>query len=133
MAGDAIDLGDALVAKLHPAGLALRADAAAAVVMHHRALAAARLLLADARAHRDHDAARLVPGDHRSAGRLEAERRRPALGAIGLEIAAAHARGLDLEHHLAGPRRRVGEVDELDLAIAGKGYAAHGGTLHRFR
>src|SRR3546814_12463397 len=38
VAGDAVDLGDALDAELHPAGGAMRADPAAAVVVDHRPL-----------------------------------------------------------------------------------------------
>src|SRR6185437_4167303 len=49
MAGDAVDLLHSFVAELHPAGRALRADAAAAIVMLHDAHADARLLLRDAR------------------------------------------------------------------------------------
>ena len=49
VAGGAVDLGDAFDAQLHPAGRAMRADAAAAIVVLHHAHADPRLLLGHAR------------------------------------------------------------------------------------
>jgi hypothetical protein len=70
--------------------------------------------------------ATLVPGDHRAALAAEAERGSSAAGgAVEFQVAAAHAGGFDLQHDLAGPRRRVGELSQLDLAVAGKDHAFH--------
>ena len=126
VAGDAIDLLHPLDAKLHPAGCAMRADAAAAVMMLHDAHADPRLLVAHPRPHRRDDAARLVPGDDRPGAAEPQRRRRAALGpAVEFEIAAAHARGLDLDDDLARSRRRVREVLQLERALAEKDDALH--------
>jgi hypothetical protein len=102
------------------------AHAAAAIVMLHDALADASLLGVHARSNCRHDATWLVPGDN---GRLGAqtERGRCAAGwsAIRLEVAAAEPRSLDLEHHFACPRRRIGEVLQFELAIAHKNDTFH--------
>ena len=55
------------------------AAAAAAVVVIHHALADARLVRRDAGAERDHDAAGLVPGDHRLGAALNPEVVSPGL------------------------------------------------------
>jgi D-arabinose 1-dehydrogenase-like Zn-dependent alcohol dehydrogenase len=67
-----------------------------------------------------------VAADHRRAVAAQAHRLGPALDAVELEIAAAHARGLDLQHHLAGSGHRVRKLLELELALAQKHHAAHG-------
>src|SRR5262245_29510583 len=75
----------------------------------------------------DH-AAGLVTGDH--AGRpLDATRddaTRIGRGAVVVQIAAAHARGLDLEDHVARAGCRIGEPSQLQLAISEKHDAFHG-------
>src|SRR5437868_4926431 len=51
--------------------------------------------------------------------------RSPRRRAIELEVRAAHAGSLHLEHDLAGAGRRIGEASQLDLAIAEENDAAH--------
>ena len=77
VAGDAVDLGDALDAELRPAGRAVLADAAAAVVMLHHALADARLLLG-ARRRRRRPRRRTARARRSPARRLPEAERRPA-------------------------------------------------------
>src|SRR6185503_13689283 len=80
----------------------------------------------DPRAHRVHDPARLVAADDRRAGAAEPEaRRRVARRTIRMQIAPAHPRRLDRQHHLAGPRRRVGELTHFELTAAQKHDALH--------
>src|SRR6185369_17944316 len=105
-----------------PADAAMLADAAAGVVMVHHALANRRLALRDARAARRDDAAGLVSGDEGFGALAQAQRllrlarRRP----VELEVRAAHARSLHLDHDFAGTRRRIREVADFDLPIAEK-------------
>src|SRR5262249_53367458 len=47
-------------------------------------------------------------------------------GAVVVQVAAAHARGLDLEDHVARAGCRIGELSELELAISEKHDAFHG-------
>src|SRR5690606_36324221 len=97
-----------------------------AIVMDHHALTDARFFLADALADSRDNAARLVPRDD---GPRIAEtellrglaRRRP----IEFEIAAAHARGFDLQYDLARPRGRVLELAKLHLPVTGKNCCLH--------
>src|SRR4030095_903561 len=102
---------------LCPTRPAMLAGAAAVVVVVHHALADASFLLGDAGAHAGDDAAGLVAGDH--AGRPpDAAGHGPARigrGAIVVQVAAAHARGLDLEDHVPGAWCRIGEVSEVAL------------------
>ena len=123
--GDAVDLGDALDAELHPAGRAVPADAAAAVVMLHHPHADPRLPLGHAGPDGGDDAAGLVPGDHRPAAGLEAERGGAAGSAIEFEIAAAHAGSLDLDHDLARTGGGIGKIEDLDPPVAGQHHALH--------
>jgi hypothetical protein len=103
------------------------------VVVHH-ALADAPLGLADAGAERRDHPAGLVARDHLLAAAAQAEGGRlVAVRAIEFEIAAAHAGGLDLQHHLARTGRRIGEVSELELPVAGEDDSAHGTLLRRCR
>jgi hypothetical protein len=97
------------------------------MVVHH-ALADPGFPVGDGAAHcRDH-AAGLVTGDH--AGRpLDAtsdDSTWIGRGAVGVQVAAAHARGLDLEDHVARAGCRIGELSELELAISEKHDAFHG-------
>ena len=43
-----------------------------------------------------------------------------------MQVAAAHAGGLDLEDHVPRARRRIGELPELQLAITQEHHAFHG-------
>ena len=102
----------------------MTARAAALVVVIHHAPADQRPIYADA--YRGDDAARLVTRDDRTTA-AEAERGgRVACRAIGMQIAAAHPRGLHLEHDLAGFWRRIGKLLDLELAIAEEYDAPHG-------
>src|SRR5690606_23200641 len=104
--------------------------AATAIVVDHHALADARFLLADARAHRGDHAARLVTGDHRTRiPETELLCRLAGRRAVKFEITAAHAGGLDLEHDLARPRRRVREFAQLDAPVACEYRCFHGFLL----
>ncbi len=122
--GHAVDR-DAAGAELRPADPAMLAHAAADIMMDHDAVADPGNPLGDAGADRRDHAAGLVAGDHRAADLAQAEPFRPRLGAIGFQVAAAHARRLDLEHDLTGAGRRVGQLDQLDLAVAGEHDSAH--------
>jgi len=104
------------------------AVAAAVIVVVHHALADPGLLLGDARAHRRDDAAGLVAGDHPGLP-LDAPGHGPGrLGrrAIVVQVAAAHARRLDLEDHVSGAWCRIRELPELQLPISEKNDASHG-------
>ena len=94
---------------------------AALIVMHHDALADARLLGIDRGADRDHHAAGFMAGDdravvHRNAGRLGLALR----PAVLMQVAAAHAGRLHLDHHVMGIGRGIGELHQFQLAFARK-------------
>src|SRR5438046_5883301 len=96
------------------------AHAATRVMMVHDALADGRFAFRHPGAARRDHAAGLVPGDERPGIAAQAERRLRSAGrrAVELEIAAAHARGLHLDHHLAGTWRRGRDNGASDPAIA---------------
>src|SRR3982074_2416943 len=122
----AIDLDRDLLAELLPAGAAVVALGAALIMMHHHALADPRFLRIDGRADRDHDAAGSVPGDHGTVPDRNAARLRPALGAaVLMQVAAAHAGRLHLDHHVMGVRRGIGELHQFQSALTREYYAAH--------
>src|SRR5215510_10565433 len=127
MAAGAEDDG-ALQTHLRPSRPAVLAGAAAVVVMVHDALADARFFLGDAGADGSHDAAGLVAGDHagRPSNATGHGPTRVGRGAIVVQVAPAHARGLDLEDHIPRAGCRIGEVSELELAITEKHDAFHG-------
>src|SRR5262249_16661428 len=117
-----------LEAHLRPAGAAVLAVAAAVVMVVHHALADPRFPVGDGAAHRRDHAAGLVTGDH-AGGPLDAARdaaTRIGRGAVVVQVAAAHARGLDLKDHVARAGCRIGELSELELAISEKHDAFHG-------
>jgi hypothetical protein len=118
MAGGAVHLEDTVVAKLHPSGLALRAHAAPAIMMHHDALTDPCLIGGHVRADRDDHAAWLVPGDHRAAMRTERRTDRGLAGTIIFQVGPAHPGSLDLQHDLARPRRRIGELRQRNLPVS---------------
>jgi hypothetical protein len=121
---------DALATELGPAHAAVLALPAALVVMVHHALTDHTLDLADPRPHRGDDAARLVAGNDRLARTAESEcRRLIAGGAVELEVTATHARGLDGQDDLAGPRRGIGKLLDLELALSEKDDTSHGSLL----
>ena len=99
---------------------------AALIMMHHDALADARLPRIDGGAERDHDAAGLVSGDdgpvpHRNAGWLRLAFR----AAVLVQVAAAHAGRLHLDHHVMGIRSGIGKLHQLQSAFAREHNAAH--------
>src|SRR5688572_29337444 len=105
----------------------MAAHAAACVVVVHDALADRRLALRDAGPARHHHPAGLVAGDEGFTDTSQAKRglRGARRRAVELEVRAAHARGLHLDHDLAGAGRGVGEAAQLDLAVAEEDDAAH--------
>ena len=46
-----------------------------------------------------------------------------------MQVAAAHARSLDLEHDVARPRRRIGKLAQRELAVTEEDDAEHGKLL----
>src|SRR5262245_48106407 len=104
----------------------LTAAATGVVVIHHPLLKA-RLLGRHSCADRDHDAARLVAGDHWLGAAVETRAGIPSLesGAVDVEVAATHARSLYLEHHVARAGRGIGKVAQLELPVTDKHDAFH--------
>src|ERR1700752_2643149 len=95
--------------------------------MIHDALADGRFALRLALAARGDHAAGLVPGDERFRLVAQTQRglRRAGRRAVELEIAAAHARSLHLDQHLARAGCRVREIADLDLSVAEKYRSSH--------
>src|SRR4029077_20067469 len=124
VAADAVG-DETLLAQLRPSGAAMAAHSAAFVVMAHHALADAGLAFADARGDGNDNAAGLVPGDDRSLGRAADGKPATLGGAIGMKIAAAHARRLHGKRNLAGTGCRVRKVLERKLALAEEHHALH--------
>ncbi len=124
----AIHLDRHVLAKLGPAGPAMAAMVAALVVVDHHPLADMRQAALHPRADRRDHARRFVPHDHR----LQVDRQPGGGGAAALlaavlvQVAAAHAGRLHLDHHLARAGRGVGEVHDLEFALAVEHHAAHG-------
>src|SRR5215207_5139860 len=125
MSRRAIHLGDPLNTKLHPAGRAVRAYPASAIVVLHDPHADTRLPFGHSGTHRNDDAAWLMPGDHRPGAHLKAECRGAAGRPVELEIAAAHSGRLDFEHDLTRPGRRIRKFDELHPPVAGENHSLH--------
>ena len=94
--------------------------------MHHDARADFGGALIDRAANSRHYAAGLVPGDHRAADFAEAKGSGFSRRAIEPQIAAAHAGRLDLDDNVMRPRRGIGELHQLQFAIAQERDAAHG-------
>jgi hypothetical protein len=69
--------------------------------MHHHAIADARHALVNGNADRGNQPAGLMSVDNRPQNLTKPERRDIASGAIGFEIAAAHARRFDRDDHIA--------------------------------
>ena len=103
------------------------ASLAAGVVVIHHALADAGFPVRHPGADRDDDAAGLVSGDHGFGAALESGGRiaRLEARAIDVQVAAAHAGRLDLEHHVARAGRRVGELAQFELPVPGEHDAFH--------
>jgi hypothetical protein len=116
------------LAELLPAGTAMAALRATLVVMHHHAIADRRFRVGHAGADGNHHAARFMPGDGRTeaGGQAGGARRLDFRPAILMEIGSAHAGGFHLEHDLTRPRRRVGEVHDVECPVAREHDAAHG-------
>src|SRR5207302_8741050 len=96
------------------------AYAAARVMVIHDALADGGFALRHAGAARGDHAAGLVTGDDRLRPVAQPQRclRRARPRAAELEIAAAHAGGLQLDHDLALAGRRVRKIADLDFLVA---------------
>src|SRR5262249_31149906 len=126
----AIDLDRHFLAQLRPARAAMAAHRATLVVVDHHALADLRQSRADGAADRGDDTARLVPGDGRLAGWGEAAGLAAGFrAAVLVQVAAAHPRRLHLDDDLVRSRGRVVEIQQFELAIAGKHDTAHGFLL----
>jgi hypothetical protein len=103
--------------------IALRA---ALVMMHHHPLADPRRPRVDGSTERDHHAARLVAGDDGTVLRRYAGGLGLALGsAIVMQVAAAHAGSLHLDHDIMGVGSGIGELHQFQPAIAREYNAAH--------
>src|SRR5580704_4991785 len=123
----AVDFYGHLLAQLLPAGAAMVALGAALIVMHHDALADAGLLGIDRAADRDHHAAGLVPGDHGAVPHRYSARLGLAPGAaVLMQVAAAHARRLHLDHHIMGIGGGIVEPHQFQPAFAREYNPAHG-------
>src|SRR5262249_41637333 len=117
----------AFQAHLGPPGATMLAAAATRVVMTHDTLPDARLLVGHPGPDGGDDAARLMAGDHRFSAALEARTAiaRSECRAIDVQIAAAHARRLDFQHHLARAWCGVREVAQLKPPVTQKHDASH--------
>ena len=107
------------------------AAAAAIVVVAHDALADAGLLLGHAGADGGDDAAGLMASD-RSGLALDAARDGAGFrrrGTVGVQVRAAHARRLDLQHDVPRARGRIGKVAQLEFAVTQENDASHGNFL----
>ena len=124
---------DVLGAKLRPPGSTAGTNAATAVVVAHDPRAQRRLGFGHRGAPGGHHTARLVTRDHRAAVAPEPQGLGAAFLAAGcpveVQIATAHAGGLDLQHHLVGSRRGIGKIHQRKLAITEKYDALHGQPL----
>jgi hypothetical protein len=69
-----------------------------------------------------------VAGDHRLRAARKAGGRVARLerSAIDMQVRAAHAGGLDLEHDVARPRRGIGKLAQRELAVTEEDDAEHG-------
>ena len=109
-------------AHLGPARAAILAVGAAAIMVLHHPFAQAGMGARDAGPHRHNHTAGFVPRDHRRGRQLQR-------AAIEMQIAAAHAGCLDLQHHFARSRGGVRDRDEFKRAVALEHDAAHGRSL----
>src|SRR5262245_47550725 len=123
VAGHPVD--DALTAaELRPANPAVAALAAAVVVVVHDPIPYGEA--GHARPQGAHHAAGLMPRDDRITQAAQPERGRRAPGrAVRVQIAPAHAGGLDGDDGLAGSRGGVGKIAKFERAVAEEDDAAH--------
>src|SRR5260221_6800016 len=123
----AIDFDRHFLAELLPSGAAMVALGAALIMMHHDALADARFRGPDRGADRDHHAAGFVPGDDSALPHRHAGRPRLALGAaVMMQVAAAHAGRLHLDHDIMGIGGGIFERHQFQPTFAREYNAAHG-------
>ena len=106
----------ALLAHLRPPVEAVRACAAARVVVVHHALPDAGVPFGDTGPDLGDDTAGFVAGDHVQRFR----------GAIDPKVGAAHPRRLDLQDDFTRTRRRLRDVGNVQLAIPEKIHCPHG-------
>src|SRR5579862_2892420 len=104
----------------------MRTGTATGVMVHHDAGADTGGPLVNGATGSRHNAARLVSGDNRAAHLAEPERSSPTGGAIELQVAAAHAGCLDLDHDIVRSRCWIGKFHELQFAFAEESHAPHG-------
>src|SRR6266542_2003338 len=123
VAGHAVD-DEARAAELGPADAAVLAAPAALVVMVHDARANGSEVRRHTGPGRGHDAAGLVARNDRAAAAEPEGCRGIARGPVGMQVAAAHARGLDGENDLARAGRGVRKVLQLELPLSEKNDAA---------
>src|SRR5215510_6579006 len=117
--------GDAVTTELGPAHAAVLALPAALVVVVHHARADGREVRGHAGPRRLHHSARLMPCDDGPAAAQTQGGRGVARSAIGMQIASAHARGLDGDDDLTRTRRGIGKFLDLELPLSEKDDAAH--------
>src|SRR6266851_5126308 len=91
----------------------------------HDARADGREISRHAGADGGHDAAGFVARDDGSAGAQSQGGGGVTDGAVGVQVAAAHAGGFDGEDDLAGSRYGIGEFLQLELSLSEKDDAAH--------
>ena len=120
-----------LQAHLRPTGQAVLAATAALIVVVHHSLADPGFVGCHARTHGHDRAAGLVPGNDWFGAALEARLRvaRLVSRSIDVQIAAAHARRLDLDYDVARARSGIGKVTQFKFPIAKKDDALHA-NLH---
>lgn len=107
------------LAKLWPAGPTVTANGATMVMVHHHPIAYQGDMSWYASTYGRHDTRWLVTADHARLRRAAKVLWRP----IGVEIAAAHSRGLDLNNNLAISRCWVIDFDQGQAPFAQKNNA----------
>jgi hypothetical protein len=95
--------------------------------MVHHARANGREVRGHARPHRLDHSAGLVSRDDGTAAAQAQGGRGVARGAVRVQVAPAHAGGLDGDDDLARPGRGIGEFLDLELPLSEKDDAAHDG------
>src|SRR5882757_5542033 len=122
----AVDFDRHLLAELLPSRAAMVALGAALIMVHHHAPTDMRLLCIDGGADRDYHAAGFVSGDHGAVLHRDAGGLRLALrAAVLMQVAAAHAGRLHLDHDVMSIRSGVGELHQFQSALAREYNAAH--------
>jgi hypothetical protein len=95
------------------------------VVMVHDALLDLCLCRADLGSHRRYYATGLMPGDNWLSTATNADGRGATFGPVRVQIAPAHARSFDFEHHLARAGSGIRKLSQFQLPLTKKHHAAH--------